>query len=191
MKRIIKPISLFAAISVVAFTVYYWYVISSAGSDKIRYIEDQETYNSFSDIVNHPDLKGKVIYVDYWHTGCSPCLEEFALLPALKEEFRADDDLVFLYLGKDRSVPGEKFRWKKMIEKKNLTGTHYFMSSEKFEQLWMETVKDTSIMQAFPHHLIVDRDGSIINNNAPRPGNDTLVSELIAVLQNSTKPAMQ
>lgn len=162
--------------------LYYWVVVSSKGTEKIKYIEPDDAYHSFSEILQYPDLKGKVVYVDYWHTGCSPCLEEFEHLPQVKARFKTNKDLVFLYLGKDRSVPGEKFRWKRMIEKKGLTGYHYFMTDEKFDRLWSETVNDTTIWKAFPHYLIVARDGRIINNNAPRPSEESLATELTAAL---------
>ena len=55
-----------------------------------------------------------------------------------------------------------------MIEKKNLTGIHYFMTNEKYDAIWSETVNDTTIMKAFPHYLIVDNVGHVINNNAPQ-----------------------
>lgn len=182
MKKIIKPIVGLLAIVIVSSGYYYWFIISSSGTEKIKYIEPENHYNSFSDILQHPDLNGNVVYVDYWHTGCSPCLEEFQHMPKLKEKFKENKDLVFLYLGKDRSVPGEKFRWKKMIEKKNLTGDHYFMTYEKYDRLWDETVNDTTIMKAFPHYLIVGRDGKIINNNAPRPSDELLVTALTEAL---------
>lgn len=90
--------------------VYYFVVVLSSGTATIQYIEPNDRYHSFSDILRHPELQGKVVYVDFWHTGCTPCLEEFTHLPALKKKFHDRHDLAFLYLGKDRSVPGEKFR---------------------------------------------------------------------------------
>lgn len=182
MKKVIKSIVGLLAIVIVFSGFYYWSIMSSNGTGNIKYIEPDDDYHSFSDILQHPDLKGKVVYVDYWHTGCSPCLEEFEHMPNLKEKFQTSGDLVFLYLGKDRSVPGEKFRWRKMIEKKNLLGHHYFMTNDKFHRLWDETVHDTTIWKAFPHYLIVARDGKIINNNAPRPSDELLVAALTRAL---------
>lgn len=172
---------LLITVVIAALTVYgihFLVVHASKATSEIRYIEPEESYNSFSDILQHPDLKGKVVYVDYWHTGCSPCLKEFEHMPKLKAIFSENKDLAFLYLGKDRSVPGEKYRWKKMIEKKNLYGSHYFMTHAFYDILWDETVSDSSIPKAFPHYLIVGRDGKVLNNHAPRPSNEILVAEL-------------
>ncbi len=100
--------------------LYIWYIFNAKKVDEIRFIEEENTIHSFQDLMNHPYLKGKNVYVDFWHTGCSPCLKEFTFLPALKQQIPNTNNLVFLYLGKDRSVPGEKIRWKKMIFDKQL-----------------------------------------------------------------------
>ena len=183
MKKIIKLTLGLILLFILLTGAYYLVVINSKGTEKVRYIEPENAYDSFSDILQHPDLKGKVVYVDYWHTGCGPCLQEFEYLPELKQRFQTNKDLAFLYLGKDRSLPAEKFRWKRMIEKKNLSGEHYFMTNEKYYKFWDETVNDTTIMRAFPHYLIVDRHGIIINNNAPRPSDELLVTELTNALR--------
>jgi len=170
------------AVTVIISVAYYHIVVNSQGTQNIRYIEPYAEYHSFAEILQHPDLKGKIIYVDYWHTGCGPCLMEFEHVPKVKEHFKGRKDLAFLYLAKDRSVPGEQFRWKRMVEKKNLSGDHFFMTNEMCSQLWSETVSDTLITKSFPHYLIVGRDGKIINNNAPRPSDDLLVAELTQAL---------
>jgi thiol-disulfide isomerase/thioredoxin len=162
---------------------YYLMIINSNGDAEIRYIEPEADYQSFEDLMNHPDLRGKVVYVDFWHTGCSPCLSEFTHLPDLKKYFAHNKNLVFLYLGKDRSVPGEKFRWKKMIQEKHINGYHFFLSNEKYYKFWNETVQDTSILMAFPHHLIVDRRGKIIDNDAAGPDNKLLKTQLLNALK--------
>ena len=178
MKKPIKLILSIISIILISSGIYYLFVINSEGTTTIQYIEPENEYHSLSDILKHPELKGKVVYVDYWHTGCKPCLEEFEYMPLLKEKFKRHKDLVFLYLGKDRSAPGEKFRWKKMIDKKNLSGFHYFMTYKKFDTSWNESVNDNTIIQAFPHYLIIDRNGKILDNNAPRPSDKLLETRL-------------
>jgi thiol-disulfide isomerase/thioredoxin len=179
-----KILLIIAGVCVCAF-LYYWAGVSSSGTETIRYIEPEENYNSFTDILNHPALKGKVVYVDFWHTGCGPCFQEFQYMPKVKEKLKDFTEVTFLYLGKDRTVPGEKFRWKKKIEQLNLEGYHYFMSNEKFDAFWEETVQDSTKMKAFPHYLIVGANGRIADNDAPRPSSDSIVSLLKSKLTTS------
>jgi thiol-disulfide isomerase/thioredoxin len=113
MKKVIKPIIVLLLLTATIAGTYFIVVLNSRGTKEITYLESDPEYASFSDILQHPDLKGKVVYVDYWHTGCAPCLKEFEHMAKLKDQFKESEDLAFLYLGKDRSVPGEKFRWKK------------------------------------------------------------------------------
>lgn len=182
MKKVFLTIIALLIVLVISAAIYYKNVVESEGSQSIRYIEPEENYQLLTDLANHPDLKGKVIYVDFWHTGCGPCFEEFESMPGIKEEFKNRKDLEFLYLGKDRSVPGEKFRWKRVIEKKNLTGYHFFMSNEQYDKFWEESVRDKTVEKVFPHYLIIDREGVVAHQNAPRPSNQHLIAELSKVL---------
>lgn len=174
MKKFIKSAALVCLFVFIISGVYVVYTLRSSGTADIHYIEPEDQYHSLQEVLGHPELQDKVVYVDFWHTGCSPCLEEFTHIPQLKDQFHQEGDLAFLYLGKDRSVPGEKFRWKRVIEKKDLKGYHFFMSDELYYKIWDEAVNDTTILQAFPHYLIVNRSGEIINKNAPRPSNPAL-----------------
>lgn len=182
MKRTLKYLPLTVLSCLAAFLVYYATILNTDGPANIKFIEPEEEYASFFDLLKNSELKNKVIYVDFWHTGCRPCLIEFQSLPKLKSYFKKDSDIVFLYLGKDRSVPGERFRWKKMVLDKNITGYHYFITNEQFHRFWDETVKNTTINKRFPHHLIIDRQGKIVLDNAPGPQNAELITLLQEVL---------
>ena len=52
------------------------------------------------------------------------------------------------------------------------------MTYKKFDTSWNESVNDTTIIQAFPHYLIIDRNGKILDNNAPRPSDKLLETRL-------------
>lgn len=182
MKKVFLTLTGLLVVLAISAAIYYKDVVESGGTETIRYIEPEENYQSLADLANHPDLKGKVIYVDFWHTGCGPCFVEFESMPAIKEAFKNRNDMAFLYLGKDRSAPGEKFRWKRVIEKKNLTGYHFFMSNEQYDKFWEESVKDETVEKAFPHYLIIDRDGAVVHQHAPRPSDQNLLAVLGKVL---------
>jgi thiol-disulfide isomerase/thioredoxin len=182
MKTIVTYLALLVLLFLVSLLWYCSSILTSTGTETIHFIEPETEYASFGELVNDPALKGKVLYVDFWHTGCGPCLVEFTRLPALKAHFSQEDKLAFLYLGKDRSVPGEKIRWKKMILDKQLSGYHYFITDQQFDAFWNEAVQDTTILRAFPHYLIVDKEGKIVDNNAPRVSSQALPAILKAQL---------
>lgn len=47
------------------------------------------------------DLKGKVVFINFWATWCPPCRAEMPSLNALYNEFKSDDRFVFLFISED------------------------------------------------------------------------------------------
>lgn len=183
MKKIIKPIFKILLASLLAVAAYYLFVLNSKGTSQIHYIEPRESYASFKALLRDPALKGKTVYVDVWRTTCGPCLEEFKVAPQLKQHFQSyGDKIAFLYIGTDISVPGEEFRWKRMVEKKNLTGYHYFITREFFQEMWTEVVKDSTLPPQFPQYFIVNPQGEVVDYNAPRPTDKQVFAALGKVL---------
>lgn len=60
---------------------------------------------SFSDasgvVRSTADLKGKVVFINFWATWCPPCRAEMPSLDALYNEFKKDDRFVFLFISED------------------------------------------------------------------------------------------
>lgn len=112
----------------------------------------------------------KTVYVDFWHSGCGPCLQEFSEHENFKK--LVDEQKVhFLFIGADRSVPGEKQKQRILIEKYNLQGTHTFISKEGFSEILDNAGYDVRIhgYKAFPHHMIISPDGDILEVKADSP----------------------
>ena len=65
------------------------------------------------------DLKGKVVYLDFWASWCGPCMRELPFAKKVKEHFK-DKDVVFLNVSIDEDMNA----WKNAVEKHSIGGIH-------------------------------------------------------------------
>ncbi|WP_421945337.1 TlpA family protein disulfide reductase [Pedobacter sp.] len=51
------------------------------------------------------DLKGKVIFLNFWATWCPPCRAEMPSINKLYSQFKNDKNVVFLFVDADSDLP--------------------------------------------------------------------------------------
>ena len=60
--------------------------------------------------VSTADLKGKVVFINFWATWCPPCRAEMPSLNVLYNGFKSDDRFVFLFINEDEDrTKAEKY----------------------------------------------------------------------------------
>jgi len=111
--------------------------------------------------------KGKVVYVDFWATWCSPCRSGIERIKPLKEEL-AGQNIVFVYITNPSSPQGT---WTNMIP--DIKGEHYRVSNDEWNYL-----KEKFNISGIPHYALVGKNGELINPNLGHFDNQTLKREL-------------
>ena len=109
---------------------------------------------------------GKVIYVDYWASWCSPCIEAMPYAEKLREEY-AGQNIIFVYLSSDN----DQSAWKKAVKKYGLS--NYEDSFLSLNHNNSEFIKALQI-QSIPRYLIYDANGRLVEKNAPGPKDDSI-----------------
>ena len=78
----------------------------SAQDMKVTTIDFDSNVLQFSDLENNiftiQDFKGKNLFINYWATWCNPCLAEMPYMVELYENFKDEEDIIFLYLSREK-----------------------------------------------------------------------------------------
>ena len=113
------------------------------------------------------DLRGKVVYLDFWASWCKPCIDLIPDSKELKEIFK-NDEVVFLNV----SIDENEKAWHRMIEKERITGVNlitYGISSPMANQYGI---------RALPRYFLIDKKGNIVDTDAKKPNEKELISEI-------------
>ena len=135
----------------------------------IKFIDNYKNINSLEECLK--PFKGKKVYIDVWATSCGACKKQFAYNAELKKILKAKG-VDIIYISKDRDDYDE--RWKGMIKYYDLTGNHIRANREL--KLDLKKIVGRS---GIPIYFIIDENGKVINNNAPRPSNLTELRKLL------------
>ncbi len=129
------------------------------GNENIHEAPDVDTEKLFEGIMEQ--FKGKVVYVDFWATWCSPCRSGIARIKPLKMQMK-DEDIVFLYITNESSPENT---WKNVIA--DVDGEHYRLSTDEYNVLAARFG-----ISGIPHYVLVDKNGEVVrNNNLPHNNN--------------------
>ncbi|MEM9824928.1 MAG: TlpA disulfide reductase family protein, partial [Bacteroidota bacterium] len=116
-------------------------------------------------------FKGRYVYIDMWATWCGPCMRDLPHLEELQEKYKNDSNVAFVSI----SIDNDKDAWRKMVTEKQMKGFQLIA-----DQAWQSQICADYGVNGIPRFVLIDREGNLINKNAPRPSSD----ELKAILNN-------
>lgn len=115
-----------------------------------------------NDTISLSDLKGKVVYVDVWATWCAPCVKEFPYYKELQERVGERDDIEFLFVSVDQQAE----KWVSFLSEREIPKGIHIREGVGFGH---PSVQESYNMWGVPRYILIDRNGKIVNSNAPRP----------------------
>ncbi|NML63926.1 TlpA family protein disulfide reductase [Hymenobacter sp. RP-2-7] len=127
--------------------------------------------NTSGQAVALSDLRGKVMYLDFWFAGCKPCLAEAPAAAKLKQQF-AGQEVVFAYISTETNVDD----WKRSIEQHGLAGptsVHLLDPEGRYATRAYH-------IDGFPTYVLLDRRSRVWSGNAPRPSDGLPAVKMIA-----------
>src|SRR5699024_8703774 len=98
--------------------------------------------------INMADLEGKVVFVNFWATWCPPCIAEMPNINKLYQNYKDDDEVLFLMISLDDSFD----KAKEFKERKNFDFNIFYPQS---------TMPSEFQSRGIPHTFVLRKDGEI------------------------------
>ncbi|WP_247236572.1 TlpA disulfide reductase family protein [Telluribacter sp. SYSU D00476] len=108
------------------------------------------------------DFKGKIVYLDTWATWCVPCLAEFPNSKKMIEHYQGNEEVVFLFVSTDKDTE----KWKTFLKSDKAPGGFHVNQNSQEEEGGIYSLYR---MSGIPHYILIDQQGKIKANHAPRP----------------------
>lgn len=107
------------------------------------------------------DFRGKVVFIDFWFTGCAGCQAYYKnVLSVVEEKFSGNKDIVFISV----SIDADRDHWLKSIATGNYTSTKVVNLYTAGEGSHHAIIRQLGV-KSYPRPLIIGRDGRIFSKN--------------------------
>jgi thiol-disulfide isomerase/thioredoxin len=110
-------------------------------------------------------FKGQYLIIDFWASWCSPCIQNIPFIKKLKEDYK-QEGLQLISV----SVDTDMNKWKTAIKQYDFSGLQV-SDLKAFSGLLPVYCK---VAIGVPRYILIDRNGKIINDDLPQPGNPAL-----------------
>ena len=110
-------------------------------------------------LVSLSQFKGQAVYLCFWFATCGGCYHEFPYENQLVEQFKGQPVQIVSIC--TITTPA---KWRETIKKVGLKTVNLLANSA-----WQKTLEEKYAISVYPHYVLIDADGRIVENFATRP----------------------
>ena len=121
------------------------------------------------------DYRGKVVYLDFWATWCSPCVRMMPHSQRLQDQFE-NQDVVFLFVSLDKN----KSSWETFVKNNKLSGVHVATDNKN---IYQSEIAKLYRVKHLPAYFLIDKNGKISRSPAKSPSSSLIIEQINSLLQ--------
>ncbi len=103
------------------------------------------------------ELRGKVVYLDFWASWCAPCVIQMRNGQSWKSKFK-DEEVAFVYI----SLDNNKAAWQQFVRNQGFKGNHVLAEPGAFQS----AIARSYGVSRLPSVFIIDKVGRVVYNSA-------------------------
>lgn len=123
------------------------------------------------------DLKGKIVFVDFWFTGCTGCKQYYeSVLHDLEKKLIKNPNINFVSV----SIDIDKNRWLKSLKEGGYTGKeaiNLFTGGKGFDH---DVIRAFNVI-SYPRPILIDHNGKIVSMSYEELRDSAKLEELIVL----------
>lgn len=112
------------------------------------------------DTVALNQFKGKLVYLKFWASWCGDCIKQVVPQRKIEADLASNSSIAFVNISVDEDLEA----WEKSVARNKLIGVELVSKGGNDAG-----INDNYGINEIPRYIVIDKNGVILDNNAPKP----------------------